>query len=150
MTVESDGAGQERGGTVVFRGSFHRLRRERHYDLAPGPAPKPGNRSGATDPSTVKRPANVAGFLALAHHIQYLIDTGEIADYAEVARRLHWTRARVSQVMDLLLLAPDIQEKVLCLQAGTHVSERALRAVVSHEDWREQRSIWCALERQAA
>jgi len=150
MTIESSGEGQERGGTVVFRGSFHRLRRERHYDLAPGPTPKPGNRSVSTDPSTVRRPANVAAFLALAHHVQHLIDTGKIADRAEVARRLHWTRARVSQVMDLLLLAPDIQEKVLFLQAGSHVTERALRAVVGHEDWWEQRSTWCALERQAA
>ena len=44
--------------------------------------------------------------------------------------------------MDLLLLAPDIQEALLFLEAGTRVTERALRAVVRPEDWREQRRGW--------
>ncbi len=142
MTIEPNGDGRGPGGTVVFRGSFHRVRRERSYDLAPGPVPEPAERTGASAPWEGKRPANVAALLALAHHVQRLIDAGRIADRAEVARRLHWTRARVSQVMDLLLLAPDIQETVLFLEAGTRVTERALRAVVRREDWREQRARW--------
>ncbi len=142
MTIEPNGDGRGEGETVVFRGSFHRVRRERGYDLAPGPAPEPAERPASTGPWTGKRPANVAALLALAHHVQRLIDAGRIADRAEVARRLHWTRARVSQVMDLLLLAPDIQEALLFLEAGTRVTERALRAVVRHEDWREQRRVW--------
>ncbi len=47
-------------------------------------------------------------------------------------------KASASQAMDLLLLAPDIQEAVLFLEAGTRVTERSLRTVVRHEDWREQ------------
>ena len=113
--------------------------------VAPGPAPEPAERPAATGPWTGNRPANVAALLALAHHVQRLIDAGRIADRAEVARRLHWTRARVSQVMDLLLLAPDIQEALLFLEAGTHVTERALRAVVRHEDWQGQRGEWCKI-----
>ncbi len=145
MTIEPNGDGRGPGGTVVFRGSFHRVRRERRYDLAPGPVPEPAERPAALGPWTGKRPANVAAMLALAHHVQRLIDAGRIVDRAEVARRLHWTRARVSQVMDLLLLAPDIQEEVLFLEAGSPVTERSLRAVVRHEDWRAQRRVFALL-----
>ncbi len=139
MTIEPNGDGQGAGGTVVFRGSFHRTRRERRYDLAPGPAPEADERPATTGPWIGKRPANVAALLALAHHVQRMIDDGRIADRAEVARRLRWTRARVSQVMDLLLLAPDIQEAVLFLQAGSRVTERSLREVLQHPHWRDQR-----------
>jgi len=143
MTIEPNGEGQGRGGgTVVFRGSFHRVRRESRIDLAEGAAPDPLVRPAVLGPWTGPRPANVAALLALAHHVQRMIDAGKIADRAEVARRLRWTRARVSQVMDLLLLAPDIQETVLYLEVGTHVTERALRLVVRHEDWEEQRRVW--------
>lgn len=41
----------------------------------------------------------------------------------------------------MLLLAPDIQEAVLFLDAGSLVTERALRVVVRNEDWREQRRV---------
>ena len=142
MTIEPNGEGQGRGGTTVFRGSFHRVRRESRIDLAEGTAPDPLERSAVLGPWTGPRPANVAALLALAHHVQRLIDAGRIADRAEVARRLRWTRARISQVMDLLLLAPDLQEAVLFLDAGSRVTERALRAVVRHDDWREQRRVW--------
>jgi len=144
MTIEPNGDGRGQGGTVVFRGSFHRARRERGDDLAPGDAQDLVARPTATGPWTGPHPANVAALLALAHHVQRLIDAGRIADRAEVARRLHWTRARISQVMDLLLLAPDIQEEVLFLEAGTHVTERGLRAVVRHEAWRDQRNSFAA------
>lgn len=145
MTIESSGEGQGRHGTVVFRGSFHRLRRGRRYDLERGPVPKPGESGGigkwAVTGGEV-RPANVAVLLAFAHHVQRLIDAGRITDRAEVAQRLHWTRARVSQVMGLLLLAPDIEDEVLFPDAGTGVTERSLRGVVRCEDWREQRAEW--------
>jgi hypothetical protein len=150
MTIEPNGDGRGQGGTVVFRGSFHRTRRERSHNLAPGPGPDPVERPAATGPWTGKRPANVAALLALAHHVQRLIDAGRITDRAEVARRLHWTRARVSQVMDLLLLAPDIQEEVLFLEAGTRVTERALRSFVRREDWHQQRVAWSKLVGDAA
>jgi len=74
-----------------------------------------------------------------------MIDEGRITDRAEVARRLNWTRARISQVMNLLLLAPDIQEKVVFLEASSRLTERGLRTVVCHEVWQEQRRVWLDL-----
>jgi len=41
------------------------------------------------------------------------VDQGEMRDYADVARLGYVTRARLTQIMNLLLLAPDIQEALL-------------------------------------
>ena len=93
------------------------------------------------------RPARVAVMLALAHHIQRAIDAGLVADRAAVARKLGLTRARVTQVLDLLLLAPDLQGAVLALEAGDGVepiAERALRRTAHAKTWTEQRAMWGA------
>jgi len=96
-------------------------------------------------PEPVRRPAKVARMLALAHHIQNAIDRSVVADRAAVARKLGFTRARITQLLDLLLLAPDIQVRVLELEAIDGVepmSERALRAVAHVGKWVEQHAAW--------
>ncbi len=95
----------------------------------------------------VRRPAHVARMLALAHHLQGAIDRGLVPDRATVARRLGLTRARVTQLLDLLLLAPDLQDQVLHLEAVDGVellSERVLRAVAHVGTWWDQRAAWRA------
>lgn len=96
----------------------------------------------------VRRPAKVARMLALAHHLQRAIDEGLVADRAAVARNLGLTRARVTQLLDLLLLAPDIQIAVLALEAVDGLEptcERKLRSVVSAVNWAEQRGHFAQL-----
>ncbi|MCC7386342.1 MAG: hypothetical protein IT384_31155 [Deltaproteobacteria bacterium] len=86
--------------------------------------------------------------LALAHKIQEAIERGQIRDQADVARRLGFTRARLTHLLDLLLLAPDLQERILFLEAVDGVepiSERALRAVAHVRSWETQRSRWAKL-----
>jgi hypothetical protein len=93
----------------------------------------------------VRRPAQVAHMLALAHHIQGAIDRGDFEDRADVARHLNLTRARITQVLDLILLAPDLQEAVLDLEAVDGVepfSEHVLRSLARPAAWAEQRSHW--------
>ena len=93
----------------------------------------------------MRRPAKVAHMLALAHHLQVAIDKGIVADRASVARSLGFTRARVTQLLDLLLPAPDIQEQVLVLEAVDGVEpigERALRDVAHARTSEEQRAAW--------
>ena len=93
----------------------------------------------------VRRPARVARMLALAHHLQRAIDNGEFQDRAALARRYELTRARVTQLLNLTLLAPDIQEQVLSLEAVDGLeptSERALRKVLWSMEWEEQRQRW--------
>ena len=76
--------------------------------------------------------------LALAHHVEREIKAGRIPDYASVARALGVTRARLTQVLNLLLLAPDIQE---CVLRGQIPSERCLRAVVGEPNWTIQAAM---------
>ena len=67
--------------------------------------------------------------LALAHKIQQAIDRGAVQDRAEVSRRLGLMRARITQLLDLTLLAPNIQEWILLAEAvdGLEpISERRL------------------------
>jgi len=73
---------------------------------------------------------------------------GELRGRADLARRLDLTRARVTQILNLVLLAPDIQEAVLELEAVDGVepiAERVLRDVVLREGWAIQRAAWARL-----
>ena len=92
-----------------------------------------------------RHPIRAARLLALAHHIQSQIENGDFKDYAEVARHHQLTRARLTQIMNLLLLAPDIQEQILAMEAEPgreSISARDLRKVLRSMDWGEQRLAW--------
>jgi hypothetical protein len=96
----------------------------------------------AAPPEEVPR---VARLLALAHKFQGMLDRGEVASMAELARLGRVSRARITQIMDLLMLAPEIQERVLC--AGSTGSPPALMLrellVLAHKTaWFEQRATW--------
>jgi len=83
--------------------------------------------------------------MALAIHFDRLIRQGAVRDYADLARLGGVSRARISQIMDLLNLAPDIQNEILFLPRATGrdaVTERCLRATVAVKDWGEQRAMW--------
>ena len=100
-----------------------------------------------------RHPATVARRLALAHRIADEIHAGLYADQADVALRHGLTRARLTQLMNLLLLAPDIQEEVLALEfpAGREpITERTLRRVFESLVWEDQRVRWAELRDLAA
>ena len=78
--------------------------------------------------------------LALAIKFEGLVRQGAVRDYADLARLGHVTRARMTQIMHLLDLAPDIQEAILLEQPA--VTERELRAVTRQADWSRQREAW--------
>lgn len=58
----------------------------------------------------------------------------------------HVSCARVSQIMNLLLLAPDIQEEILHLPRTLHgrdpIHLRELQPIAAALDWRKQRRMW--------
>ena len=91
-------------------------------------------------------PARAASMLALAHRLEGDLATGVFASAEEVARLLDVTPARVSRLRRLTMLAPDIQEQVLCLEAvdgRQPVLEKWLcDAVAVHVDWNRQRTVW--------
>jgi hypothetical protein len=79
--------------------------------------------------------------MALAVRYQGLVDGGELRDYADIARLGYVTRARITQVMNLSNLAPDIQENLL-FPEGVLPPERRLRKLASEVDWDAQRRLW--------
>jgi hypothetical protein len=95
-------------------------------------------------------PAPVARLLAQAHDVEARVQAGEFRDYADVARHDGLTRARLTQVMNLLLLAPDIQAEVLALRfppGRAPINERHLRQVLQSPVWAEQRVLWRQIQK---
>ncbi|MBC7855047.1 MAG: hypothetical protein IAF94_16570 [Pirellulaceae bacterium] len=88
----------------------------------------------------------VAKLLALAIRFDQLIRDGVVSDQAELARLGHVTRARVTQIMNLLNLAPGIQEQLLHLprveRGEDPVTERELRPIAAEMGWEWQRRMW--------
>jgi len=128
--------------TTVSTVHFARARRGRK-ELCGGEAPP------APPPLVFSHVPRIARLMALANRMRRLIDSGEVRDYAEIARLGHVTRARVTQIMNLLCLAPDIQEAILFLtpvESGRDpIRELQLRPITLVPDWRKQRRMWRAL-----
>jgi hypothetical protein len=103
--------------------------------------PKPARPTG--------RIARVSRLLALAYHFQNLLDTGVVRTQMELAALAKVTTARITQIMNLLFLAPDIQEQILFMPPTTQgqptVTERHLRQVLKTVVWSEQRERWAAI-----
>ena len=98
-----------------------------------------------------RRPARVARMLAMANDLQDKLDSGEYKDQAAAARALGLSRTKLTRLLDLALLAPDIQEEILFLEAvdgKEPVTERTLREIVRHSSWAEQRRAWKAIGRR--
>lgn len=95
----------------------------------------------------------VTRLMALAIKIEGLIASGAIADQAAAARLGHVTRARMTQIMNLLLLAPDIREAILNLPPTVRgrdpIVETHLRTIISEVDWRRQRRLWTQTHSQS-
>lgn len=100
-------------------------------------------------PPPAGRVPRVARLMALAIRFDDLIQTGAVADYAELARLAHVTRARITQIMNLLMLAPDIQEAILFLprveRGRDPIHIRQLQPIALAPDWRKQRRLWLKL-----
>ncbi|MDA3963013.1 MAG: hypothetical protein PF961_19690 [Planctomycetota bacterium] len=105
--------------------------------LASTPAPVPGPERLSDDPDRVHP---LARRMAMAIRCQQLIDSGVVADQASLAAGM--TRAWVTVVMRLNLLAPDIQEEILEMGPDSPADHRALDRVARVASWRKQRVAW--------
>ena len=98
------------------------------------------------DPARIKDPDSfvprIARLMALALRLEGLVRDETVQDYAELAQLGRVTRARMTQIMKLLQLAPDLQEQLLFLPSLKGLNERNLRAVVQQLDWSKQRPIF--------
>lgn len=99
--------------------------------------------SAPPEPGRVPR---VTRLMALAIRFDEYLRSGQVADQADLADLGHVTRARISQIMNLLNLAPDIQEAILflprVLSGHDPIHLRQLQPIASMHDWRKQRRRW--------
>jgi len=80
--------------------------------------------------------------LVLGYHFEHLVRGGTVRDYVELSRLTGLSKARVTQIVNLTLLVPDIQAEILVLDERTNAGntlERGLRDVTSLPDWNDQR-----------
>ena len=98
------------------------------------------------------RVPRVSRLMALAIKLDQLIRDGVVSDQAELARLGHVSRARLTQIMNLLSLAPDIQEEILflppCERGRDPVTERDLRPIAAVANWGKQRRMWARMWRE--
>ena len=111
---------------------------------------RPRRRAQRQQEPTAGRVPRVTRLLALAHKIDGMIRSDEIRDWAEAARLIGVTRARMTQIANLLLLAPDLQESILDLPSVLNgqepITEHELREVVASVHWFDQSIGWEATE----
>ena len=135
---------REAGVTHTHRLAFIRDHNARRAVQKPReeqrPAPPPG------------RVPRITKLMALAIRFEHLLATGAVRDQTELAELGHITRARVTQIMNLLHLAPAIQEEILCLPRVTKgrdpIAERNLRSVIHEVDWDRQKGLWRRLRQK--
>jgi hypothetical protein len=104
---------------------------------------EPCRHTGNAGPAAQKLP-RIARLLALAIKLEELVRQGAVQDYAELARLGHVTRARITQIMSLCYLAPDIQESILFAEdcRRDRLGESKVRPIAQCIDWDEQRRLW--------
>ena len=89
--------------------------------------------------------------MALAIRFDKLIADGIVANQSELAHLAQVTQPRMTQIMNLLHLAPDIQEEILFLPpvdiGRDAVTERDLRHITRLIAWEQQRRFWDRLTR---
>ena len=128
---------------LTINRSFHvQTRRNGSKNLANGKAPdKPAGR--------IQR---IVRLLALAHRCRDLVRDGVIINQSELAHYGQISTTRMSQIMWLDNLAPDIQQQILDLPRTTQgrdtIQERDIRPIAKTHDWAHQRKMWAALQKR--
>ncbi|MCL4199419.1 MAG: hypothetical protein KJZ69_18150 [Phycisphaerales bacterium] len=123
--------------TTVTREIHFAVKGNRKCAIA-GPAPQKSEPKG--------RIPRISKLMALAIRFDQLLQDGVVANQSELARLAHVTQPRMTQIMNLLNLAPDIQEEILHLPEVTEgrdpITERDLRSILQMPTWVAQRCAW--------
>lgn len=127
---------------ITVKRRVHFIRRDHgRKTIAAAPRPTPPTESG--------RIPRISRLMALAIRFDRLVREGRVTDLSELARLAHVTQPRITQIMNLNHLAPDIQEKLLLLprvvRGRESLHERALRPIAARAKWTEQRKAFASL-----
>ena len=80
-----------------------------------------------------------------------MLESGVVESFQQLAELGRISQPRMTQIMSLLNLAPDIQEELLYLpeviQGKTQIHERLLRPLTREMDWRVQRRMWAKVKK---
>ncbi len=112
-------------------------------------APKPPMAPALAERGRLPR---ITHTMARAILFEDLLERGEATDHADLARLAAISRERVSQIMKMLWLAPDIQEEILRLppvQRGhVAITVPEVTAIAEEPLWEEQRGQWSNLKQK--
>ncbi len=121
----------EKGNIGVIK---HRVPHDRVVNALPQQLSKPR-------PQKTPRTPRVAELLRKAIEWKELLESGGVSSQADIARREGLSRARVTQIMDLLNLALDIKEYILSMPEVIRrpaITERSLRPLSKLIDTKKQ------------
>ena len=127
---------------------------EIQFQIHPSPraSAQRGGQPGAPAVAGGRLP-RITQVLALAMQFREMIRSGDARDCADLARLGGLTRERISQIMKLLWLAPDIQMDILYLPPTPGgrfpVSEVAMRKIADRLAWPEQHEEWVKLKQSS-
>ncbi|MFG0243662.1 MAG: hypothetical protein ACF8R9_12820 [Phycisphaerales bacterium JB054] len=134
------------GGLSVTKQIHFATRSRGRREICDEPAPVPERVPEGTVP-------RVSRLMSLAIRFDELLREGAVEGQADLARLGHISRARVTQIMNLLLLAPDIQAAILNLPLTVRgrdpITETMLRPIAAEVDWAVQRRMWSPLDSPA-
>lgn len=104
------------------------------------------------DEATIQRRGKVpriSRLMALAIRMDEMLRRGEAQDTTELADHGRVTQPRITQILSLSLLAPDIQEALLFLPRETNgkskIHEKSMRPLTVEPHWDRQRTMWTEL-----
>ena len=95
------------------------------------------------------RVPRISKLMALAIRYDQMLNEGVVQSQTELAELLHVSQPRMTQILNLLHLAPEIQEELLWQKEGLGpvvVTERELRTLVSVCTWKVQQVKWRKLD----
>lgn len=124
---------------------------ERTFHLAAIGGQRGGHRNAlreglgpAAEPQPVGRIPRIAKLMGLAIRCDQLLRSGAVSDASALARLVKVSQPRMTQILNLTLLAPDIQARLLFLEpveeGKPEVNEKGLRQVCAEVDWGQQRN----------
>ncbi len=99
--------------------------------------------------SEAGRIPHVTKLMSLAIRLDSLLDSGLVANQTEIAKTVGITTARITQILNLTCLAPEIQQTILELESTTDprdpVLERDARTIATNLCWSRQRKEFAML-----
>lgn len=105
-----------------------------------------GTEPEVPSPAAIGRIPRISRLMALAIRCEQLLRSGAVPDATALAALAHVTQPRMTQILNLTLLAPDIQEWLLHLspvsEGKSEVTEKGLRKVCAEMDWERQRWVF--------